>query len=231
MANPMQDPSAASRAACLQFDLELPAFIEGEDRPMVVSHASECPFCSVVLADLRLIQSQLHDVFLEDPPARVWSNVRATLASEGILREPATGWRGWIPQGGLLRYAAPFAALASLVLFSTVLLLRPTSLVPPASVGSTHSPAVSGVAADIETLSPPEGLVMMEKSYHAREKSLDPVVLVSYQKGLKSLDNSIEECEASVKKDPGDALAREYLATAYEQKAAVLSAALEYDGQ
>jgi hypothetical protein len=231
MSNPMQDPSTAARALCSQFDLELPAFLEGEERPAVLSHASQCPFCSVVLADLKLIQSQLPETLLEDPPARVWANIRATLASEGVIHEPATGWRGWLPQTGLLRYAAPFAALASLVLFSTVLLLRPTSLVPPTSVSSGNSPVAPLVAANLEPLSPPEGLVMMEKTYHAHEKSLDPVVLASYQKGLKSLDNSIQECEASVKEDPGNTLAREYLATAYEQKAAVLSAALEYDGQ
>jgi len=158
----------------------------------------------------------------------VWANVRATLAAEGIFREPSAGWRGWIPQGGLLRYASPFAALASLVLFSTVLLLRPTSLVPPITDASNNSPMT---ATNNAPLSAPEVLVVMEKAYHANEKSLDPVVHASYQKGLKSLDNTIEECEASVKEDPGNSLAREYLATAYEQKAAVLSAALEYNGR
>jgi len=230
MSIPMQDPSAAARAQCIQFDLDLPAFLEGEDRPLVVSHASQCPYCSAVLADLQLIQSQLPEMMHEEPPARVWANVRATLESEGIFRTPRIGWRSWIPQGGLIRYASPFAALASLVLLSTVLLLRPTSLVPPVSVPSNKSPVVQTAAIN-ETVLPPEGLVMMEKAYHANEKSLDPVVLASYQKGLKSLDNTIEECEASVKEDPGNTLAREYLATAYEQKAAVLSAALEYNGQ
>jgi len=34
-----------------------------------------------------------------------------------------------------------------------------------------------------------------------------------------------------MEKEPGNALAQEYLTSAYQQKAAVLSAALEYDGQ
>jgi hypothetical protein len=230
----MQDSSAAERAQCSQFDLELPAYLEGEDCPALVKHASQCPYCSVVLADLHLIQSQLQEAILEDPPARVWANVRATLAAEGIFREPISGWRAWFPQRGLVRYAAPFAALASMVLLATVLTLRPTLQAPPVSVGS-NTPAVAAVTVAVanneDPLSPPAGLELMEKSYQASEKSLDPVVHASYQKGLKSLDNSIEECEASVKKDPGNTLAREYLAAAYEQKAAVLSAALEYDGR
>lgn len=231
MATPMQDPSAAARALCSQFDLELPAFLEGENRPAILSHASQCPYCSVVLVDLQLIQSQLKETFLEDPPARVWANVRATLASEGIFREPVAGWRGWLPQRGLLRYAAPFAALASVVLLATVILIRSTSQVSAPSATSYSSPVKTPVVLNETPIDPPEGLVRMEKSYQNSEKSLDPVVHASYQKGLKSLDDSIQECEASVKKDPGNALAREYLATAYEQKAEVLSAALEYDGQ
>ena len=230
MSIPMKDPSGAARALCSQFDLDLPAFLEGEDRPAVISHANQCPYCSVVLADLRLIQSQLPETFLEDPPARVWANVRATLASEGLFREPVAGWRTWFSQGGLLRYAAPFAALASLILVATILLIRPTSLPPPSI--SNSAPQVGAPLALIEMpVDPPDGLAMMERSYQDSEKSLDPVVRASYQKGLKSLDNSIEECKASVKKDPGNSLAREYLAAAYEQKAAVLSAALEYHGQ
>jgi hypothetical protein len=155
---------------------------------------------------------------LEDPPARVWANVRATLDSEGVFRKPVTGWPGWaawFPKTGLLRYATPFAALASLVLFVTVLLIPPrtivqTQVVPPP---------------------PPKGLVEMEASYRASEKSLDPIIKKSYQKGLESLNNSIQECQESVKKEPDNTMAREYLATAYQEKAAVLSAALEYDGR
>jgi hypothetical protein len=71
----------------------------------------------------------------------------------------------------------------------------------------------------------------MEASYRASEKSLDPTMQASYQKGLESLNNSIQECQESVKKEPGNTMAREYLATAYQEKAAVLSAALEYDGR
>jgi hypothetical protein len=68
----------------------------------------------------------------------------------------------------------------------------------------------------------------MEKSYWAREKSLDPSVQVIYQKSLRSLDNSINECRASVRRQPADDLAQQYLLTAYAQKAEVLTSALEF---
>jgi len=207
----------APRAQCLQFDSDLPAYLEGEDRPSVASHARECAYCRVILADLKLIQAEAGEVLLEDPPARVWANVRATLAAEGIFREPVSGWLRWIPQTGLLRYSAPVAALGVLTLFATLLLLQPRS--------SVNGPSESSTQALEKTVG------AMEQSYRARAKSFDPAVRASYQKGLDSLDDSIRECKVSVQHEPFDSLAQEYLATAYEQKAAVLSAALEYNGR
>lgn len=223
----------SARAACRQFDLDLPAYLEGEDRPRVASHAQECAFCGVVLADLELIRSRSSELLLEDPPARVWANIQATLAAEGYLREPQAGWLKWLPslsQFHLTRYAAPFAAMACLTLVVTLLTIRtnqnhisrPSS--PQASVPvNAPEPAVNAGLV--------ESVRAMEKSYREREKFLDPSVQASYRKGLKSLDDSIRECRDSLDKEPTDAVAREYLASAYQQKAAVLFAALEYDGR
>jgi len=218
----------AARAQCREFDLYLPAYLEDASHPEILSHAKQCDFCSVVLADLQLIQLQSREALLEDPPARVWANVRATLESEGVFRESKTswpGWAAWFPKTGVLRYATPFAALALMVFFSTVL------LVPPTSVGPKMTSALPPGTASDASLAAPVGLDKMEVSYRNREKSFDPVVKASYQKGLDSLNNSIQECQESVKKEPGNTMAREYLATAYQEKAAVLSAALEYDGR
>ena len=225
MPDQMHNSSDAARAQCLQFDLNLPDYLEDGGHPEILSHAQQCPFCSVVLADLQLIQSESQEAVLEDPPARVWANIHAILDSEGVFREPASGWMAWLPRTGPLRYATPFAALAFMVLFSTIL------LVPPTSVGPKTVSALSASPAMDTSLAAPEGLAKMEVTYRDRENSMDPAVQASYQKGLESLNNSIQECRESVKKEPENTMAREYLATAYQEKAAVLSAALEYDGR
>jgi len=214
----VNDEFGLVRAECRQFDLDLPAYLEGEERPGVASHARACPFCSVLLADLELIRSESSEVLLEDPPASVWANVRATLAGEGIFREPPVGWLSWLPRFGLMRYAAPFSAVACLTLIATILMLPPA----PAPSGGPAATVNAGLEQTVKE---------MERSYHEHEKFLDPAVQASYREGLKSLDDSIRECSASVSKEPTNTLAREYLDTAYEQKVAVLSAALEYDGQ
>jgi len=230
----MHDSSEAPHALCLKFDSDLPAYFEGEDRPELISHAEQCPYCSVVLADVKLIQSQSREALWEDPPARLWANIRATLASEGVFREPSAGRVSWLPQTGLLRYALPFAALASMVLFCTLVLFPPPSMnrgTNPASARNEVKAPLAEVryAADNGRLE--QTVSEMEKSYRARERSFDPAVQARYQKGLQSLDDSIRECKDSVQKEPDNMLAQEYLATAYQQKAEVLSAALEYDGR
>jgi hypothetical protein len=232
MSNPMPEQPEAARAQCVKFDLDLPAFLEGESRPEVMSHARQCPFCSVILADLHLIQSQATQVLLEDPPSRVWANVRATLDAEGVFREPTPVWLRWLPQTGLLRYSAAFAATAFLVLFGTLLLVRHPSSTPGLNSTQTSSTiAAKGEPVASADLRLEATVSEMEKSYRSRETNIDPVLHASYQKGLNSLDNSIRECKASMAKEPGNTLAREYLTSAFQQKAAVLTAALEYDGQ
>jgi hypothetical protein len=69
----------------------------------------------------------------------------------------------------------------------------------------------------------------LENSYQARKTSFEPADQDTYERSLASLNNSIREARASLKEEPENALAREYLTAAYEQKAEVLSAALEYD--
>ena len=71
----------------------------------------------------------------------------------------------------------------------------------------------------------------LESSYRVRKVSFEPAVQATYDRGLDSLNASIQECRDSVQREPDNSLAREYLLAAYEQKAQVLTAALEYDGR
>ena len=69
----------------------------------------------------------------------------------------------------------------------------------------------------------------LETTFRAREASLSPDLQETYEKSLKSLDASIQECSDSLQRQPGNALTHEYLVTAYSKKAEVLSSALEFD--
>lgn len=232
MAYQTEDNSESSRARCRQFDADLPAFFEGESLPGVVSHAKECPFCAVILADLELIRNESRALPLEESPATVWANVRATLAAEGMIQEPTGGWLRWVPVPVLARFAAPVGALACLAIVSAVLLVPPASLDQSGSSGWLSVTDRDAMAARVYSLedSALAGMVSeLEKSFESRQASLAPAVKAAYRKGLESLDASIRESRASVEREPANTLAREYLVSAYTQKAEVLAAALKFD--
>lgn len=227
-----QNEPEPNRPACRQFDADLPAYLEGEARPEVLHHAETCPFCSVLLADLDLLRQEAHELPLDAPPDRVWAQVRATLAAEGLIRQQKRRATGWFPALAWGRFAAPAGALASLVVLGAVLLVPPGSLDHSRTSGWLSVADRQAMAARVYQLEDSALASMvgeLEKSFHAQEASLAPSVKAAYVKGLKSLDVSIRECRASVEREPGNTLARQYLVAAYTQKAEVLAAALKFD--
>lgn len=214
------------RPACREFDLGLAAYLEGERRPEVERHARECAYCSVVLADLEALRRQSGELPLEDPPALVWSNVRAALEAEGTLKEPSTGFRLW---RGLswAHWAAPASVLATLAIAAGFLVMAPSRLEIVGPTAPAGGELVSfNVSRDLmNTVS------QLEQNYAARESSLDPGLKATYRKSLDSLDASIKECRATVETKPSDTLAQEYLLAAYTEKAEVLQSALEMDAR
>ena len=78
-----------SFAACSRFDDELEAYLEGEARPFIASHAQDCASCGALLADLQSIRQAARALPLEEPSPVVWANVRARLAAEGAFAAPA----------------------------------------------------------------------------------------------------------------------------------------------
>ena len=215
--------------ACSQFDRGLADYLEGDDRPFVPTHAQECPVCRVILADLEQILFTGRELPLEEPPARVWANIRATLAEQGAFRRPLSGWRRWFDFPALLPQPAPVAAIGAVVILGAVLLLHSRAFETNFASSSRPQDTVQANSyASNDDLA--RTLEDMETSYRAREKALDPSVKVIYQKSLQSLDNSINECRESVRREPANDLANEYLVSAYAQKAQVLASALEFEG-
>lgn len=221
-----------TRPACRQFETELAAYLEGEPRPVVSQHALECPFCATILADLELMRSACQAIPVEEPPARLWANLRTALVAEGLIREPA-GKRGeWNPAFTWTHLGAPASALACLALLGVFLMVPSKTIDPTKNAGwlalGDRTKVASAVYA-LEDSQLAQTVDELQKNFEARQTSLAPEVKATYRKGLESLDASIEECRASVEREPADTLARQYLVTAYTQKAEVLATALQFD--
>lgn len=202
--------------ACRRFDLQLQSYLEGEDQPELGAHAAGCEYCGPVLEDLLLLRTATSELEPEEPPARMWANVRASLHQEGLIRPVRSwrqDWRRW------LWNPVPATVLATFLVLAFVSVRSRNS-----SHSSQPSKAIAVATVDpaVETT-----VAEMERAFEVQSTSLDPSIKLAYDKGLASLDSEIRECQASLARQPNDSLTREYLASAYNEKAEVLASALE----
>jgi hypothetical protein len=220
-------------AECRRFDAELMAYLEGEIRPFVTAHVRECAFCAVLLADLEQVRFAARQFPLQEPSPAVWANVHARLDGEGFFRPRARGW-DWLGTLRALANPAPVGALACLAILGAWLITSPSSLEQPVFTASAPSVAEAAVAAPTSPTAESElarTVDSLEAAYKANERFLAPETRATYQKGLTSLDTSIRECKDSLRNEPANTLAHDYLLSAYTQKAEVIASALEFQGR
>jgi hypothetical protein len=223
--------NGSKRPGCQAFDLNLAAYLEGEDRPEITRHASECPYCKVVLADLGEITGASATLPLPEPPARLWANIRATLEQEGVIRARQSFWQRWFPSPRLAPEARPVGALLALAAMALILIASTGSFETPrrsdilAGKGAVIS---AGIAAPGLTPALAETVGQMETAFRAQEDSFEPAMKATYKKSLEALDESIRESMGQCERNPDDLLARQYLVNAYQSKAEVLASALEF---
>jgi len=218
-------------AACYQFELELQAYMAGEDRPFAMAHIRQCRVCGVIVEDLEALRAAARELALEEPVPAVWSNIRARLAASGAFTEKASFWN-WFGQLELLRRPIPVAAFASLLILGCLVTApRNNPGGEPASAVRTWpaGPAIRSMAFMGDSDALPRVVRELEEAFRAREGSLAPDLKATYENSLISLDASIRECSDSLQREPDNSLAHEYLLAAYSQKAQVLSSALEFD--
>ncbi len=187
------------------------------------AHLNDCGQCRATVADLDAIQAAARQLTVEEvaPPERLWVALRAQLKSEGLIREEAavgrsSGWfGGWLavfPRPALAgAYLAFLVAAAALVAVQGNLWHDQMSSSPPA-------PATTAALSS--------QLAMESRTVQAMRQH-DPVVTASLRKNLDIVDNAIATCEKSVREEPQNELAREYLYGAYQQKAELLAMMME----
>lgn len=200
----------------------------GEGFPAdAAAHVNDCVRCRAMVSDLEAIQTVARHWAAEvEPPGHLWPALRAQLESEGLIRTPgraaapALGWLGgWWET--LSRPALAGACLAFLlaaaVLVGVVGHLRQT---PPAP--STAAVQSATTSLDRQLASEERGTVQAMHQH-------DPAVTASLRENLDIVDNFIALCEKSVREEPRNDMAREYLYGAYQQKAELLAMMMDRD--
>jgi len=207
---------------CKELLGHLDALLEGEGRSAADGHLRDCPSCRSLVEDLQAIRKAARGLATLDaePPARVWASLRVRLEEEGLIGQGRRGWladvRGWL---GAMPWRLSRPALAG------------ASLVALLALGFALSrPFETRLNGSRWTRSTQRSTMLLNAQLNAPEVRTDsvlatfnPVVAASYQRNLALVDNYIQLCEKSVREDPENELARDYLYDAYQQKANLLT--------
>jgi hypothetical protein len=187
------------------------------------AHLRDCPACRSFVQDLGMIRAAAAELAASDPepPARIWFSLRAELEKEGIIRD--TPSKSWLREF----FGGRFSALPRPVLaggYLAALLAIAFGLSGPINSRINRQRWLDGTQSSTMPLS--AELTSAEKasfsSLPASESSESPVT-ASLHKNLEIVDNYISLCENSVREEPENELAREYLYEAYQQKADLLA--------
>lgn len=235
---------------CAQFER---AIEEQPDGPLPVAanlHLETCTNCRLLWDDLDLIRVAGSAWGAEEsaPSPRVWVALRAQLESEGLIRGPVheaarvPSPAGWLPSrfgslGSAPRLSLAGAYLALLVVAGALTTMRidPSvgrlsadrvsgvlSIVNPAAITPTAAPTPVPTESDLnQTL---EGDI---KRVMAALPGRNPSLAISLQQNLGIVDNLIAVCEKSMREQPDNPIVRQYLYGAYQQKAVLLSTAID----
>ncbi|HKA01716.1 MAG TPA: anti-sigma factor [Candidatus Solibacter sp.] len=197
------------------------------------AHVAGCVSCQNLVADFNAIIAAAERMPAEfEPPARVWTSLRAVLEAEGIIREQVPAAEPerpsfWQTIAAAFRGRVLATAVVGLVIVAGALFqLRsgPDSgqrlEITPSAPSAAGDPFGSTAAALNEQ---ERDVVNMQRVSSGSATPVD----ASLQNNLRELDQFIAECSQHLKEQPHDEVAREYLAAAYQQKAELLSAMID----
>ncbi len=227
--------------------------------PAARAHLAECMSCQGLFADLSTIQLLAHELPAEvKPPERLWVSLRAQLTAEGVIKEgaelaPAAAALWLQTFAAWLRPRTLATASAGIVLLVTGVFLAQRPVTQPVAVNSNPqgvsslSPRVApNMAPPVQAKnsavtprpSPTEeamangGLVLNQAELAVPNMQLagNSTVDASLRDNLRTVNEFIAECQQHLKQHPEDELAREYLESAYQQKAELLAAMMDSGG-
>jgi len=197
--------------------------------PAAKAHIAECGACRDMVEDFFAIVHAAHAMPAElEPPARLWVSLRARLESEGIIRDLADTPRGsWLQAiSAFFRSRALAAATVGLLILAGAFLeVRQT-----VNISQTEAPAVVQTGPSNEDIPTVLDPIEADLSNMMPANSMAAPVNDSLRQNLRIVNSFIADCKQRIQEDPQDDLAREYLNSAYQQKAELLAAMMDRGG-
>ena len=209
---------------CQEFEAVLEQAGEQPMTAEATAHLTQCGNCRSLAADLETITAMARELCVpdEEPPARVWTQLRAQLVDEGIIRAPElqhtteqkSGWLAGVL--GFMRRPVMVAAYSAVMVLAAVFAWQHY-----AGVDEPSQFPQSAVTAQ-------NNLNKLETQTMADLQTIDPESNVKLRRDLKIVNDFIAVCEKAVREQPKDETARQYLYGAYQQKSQLLTAATEH---
>jgi hypothetical protein len=202
---------------CAEFEQVLPDITEGDREFEQEQHLRSCSACRSLVADLNAISKQARTLqACEDPSPRVWNALEIALIREGLIRQPSRGelakvhafpsrWRSaW-----LLPVAAALLVAAGIVRYERSNDQRIAQVVPAPAAAQTQ----------IASAGTEEAVADQQLLQSVAQRA--PAMEAAYKANLQDVNSYIRDAEESVRNNPNDEEAQQYLSNAYEQRAMV----------
>jgi hypothetical protein len=197
-------------------------WMDGQRNPAAASHMAGCARCRALIADLEMIRNSGALLPEVEPASQVWTAIRSQLEKEGLIRTPSLRpSAGWWTRFGAFRPALAGAYLSLVIIGATVLgvQMRTTNRSDQEAVWLQRAQTtMTPVAAELSTAE--------TKTVPALQAQGNDVT-ATLNHNLAIVDNMISMCEKSVREDPQNEMTRDYLYTAYQQKADLLATMAE----
>jgi hypothetical protein len=218
---------------CEQFAEVLAEQIDGPLPLEARAHLDACTQCRWLQEDLQTVAVAAREWGADEPapPPSVWAAIEARLQAEGLIAQPALpspaspqGWfSNWWNFAARLELAGAYVLLllvaAGIAGYQIAPVTDTASLDRPAATVQEYHPALDGLGPALDG--------NMKRAVASLSPDYGDALALSLQQNMQIVDNFIAVCEKKVRENPEDALAREYLYGAYQQKADLLDVALD----
>lgn len=215
---------------CEQFEQILEQQDDGALPQPALEHLEGCADCRALAADFDAIQDLALELDNEAaaPPERVWISLSNQLEAEGIIRDarPVRTDNSRVRPGWWAAFQRP--AVAGVFLGLLLAAASTVSFLSDIPQTSGHSqvvlPQESSPVQAADSVFKEEVLTVGSDTIPGLQQP-DTAVTDSIRRNLQIVDNFIAMCEKSVREQPDNQMAREYLYGAYQQKAELLATA------
>ena len=214
--------------ACRELERILELEPDGPLPDAAAIHVAGCADCQALEADFLVIGAAANELAEEEvaPPEWLWTRIRAELEAEGRIREPEAarvpsnaGW--W---SAFQRPVFAGAVLGAAFVIAGLLSMHSVSIAPT-SAALESAPAIGTESQSIDANA--TGTLDASEASIDSLPQQDPQVAEEVHHDLGVIDNFIVVCKKSVREQPDNEMAREYLYDAYQQKAQLLAVAMD----